>query len=170
MFERGIAMISPIGNSYGYYTSSPYATGHTAAAAHTALVNSNHDASPEVQAVTDVPEVFSNEETERVERTPAEQTRDRLNAYELMNSLTPRNAEHLNAPLAFMTRKPFEPTDSSSGKPRHFIDVTVQDTVKNNLRRPDFFRNTNSQRNGYEAHLNAYHAYTNNNRGFYATA
>ena len=85
-------MLSPIGNSYGYYTSSPYATGHTAAAAHTALVSSNHDASLEVQAVTDVPEVFSNEETERVERTPSQQIQDRLNAYEMMNSLNFRKS------------------------------------------------------------------------------
>ena len=81
-------MISPIGNSYGFYTSSPYATGHTAAAAHTALINSNHDASLEVQAISDVPEVFSNEETERVERTPEQQVQDRLDAYEMLNSLT----------------------------------------------------------------------------------
>jgi len=155
-------MLSPIGNSYGYYTSSPYATGHTAAAAHTALVNSNHDASLEVQAVTDVPEVFSNAETERVERTPAELTRDRLNAYELMNSLNPRNAEHLNAPLEFMTRKPFEPTDSYSGRPKRSIDVTVNDTVIDHLKRPNFFHNTNRIKNGYEAHLNAYAAFVGN--------
>lgn len=163
-------MLSPIGNSYGYYTSSPYATGHTAAAAHTALVNSNHDASLEVQAVTDVPEVFSNEETERVERTPAQQIQDRLNAYELMNSLNPRNAEHLNAPLEFMTRKPFEPTDTYSGKPKHSVDVTVRDTVVDHLKRPNLFHGTNALRNGYEAHLNAYTAYTRNNKGFYAMA
>lgn len=163
-------MLSPIGNSYGYYTSSPYATGHTAAAAHTALVNSNHEASLEVQAVADVPEVFSNEETERVERTPAQQTQDRLNAYELMNSLNPRNAEHLNAPLEFMTRKPFEPSDSHYGKPRKSIDVSIQDTVVNHLRRPNIFHSSSPLRNGYEAHLSAYNAYTNNNRGFYAMA
>ncbi len=163
-------MLSPIGNSYGYYTSSPYATGHTAAAARTALINSNHDASLEVQAVGDVPEVFSNAETERVERTPAELTQDRLNTYELMNSLHPRNAEHLNAPLEFMTKKPFEPTDTYSGKEKKSIDVTVQDTVINNLRRPNFFLGTKGLKNGYEAHINAYNAYTNNNRGFYAMA
>ena len=161
-------MLSPIGNSYGYYTSSPYATGHTAAAAHTALVNSNHDASLEVQAVTDVPEVFSNEETERVERTPSQQVQDRLDAYERMNSLNFRNAEHLNAPLEFMTRKPFEPADTYSGRPKRSIDVTVQDTVVNNLKRPGLFHSTSGLRNGYEAHLNAYNAYTSNNKGFYA--
>lgn len=155
-------MLSPIGNSYGYYTSSPYATGHTAAAAHTALVNSNHDASLEVQAVTDVPEVFSNAETERVERTPAQLTQDRLNVYEQMVSLNPRNAEHLNAPLEFMTRTPFEPTDSSPGKPKRSIDVTVQDTVVDHLRRPNFSHSTNRARNGYEAHLNAYAAFVGN--------
>lgn len=163
-------MLSPIGNSYGYYTSSPYATGHTAAAAHTALINSNHDASLEVQAVTDVPEVFSNEETERVDRTPAQQTQDRLDAYELMNSLNPRNAEHLNAPLEFMTRKPFEPSDTYAGKPKKSIDVTVQDKVIDNLHHPSIFHNINRLRNGYETHLNTYNAYINNNRGFHAIA
>ena len=163
-------MLSPIGNSYGYYTSSPYATGHTATAAHTALVSSNHDASLEVQAVTDVPEVFSNEETERVERTPSQQIQDRLNAYEMMNSLNFRNAEHLNAPLEFMTQKPFEPTDTFSGRPKRSIDVTVQDTVVNNLKRPAFLSGTTGLKNGYTAHMNAYNAYTNNNRGFYAMA
>ncbi len=161
-------MLSPIGNSYGYYTSSPYATGHTAAAAHTALINSNHDASLEVQAVTDVPEVFSNEETERVERTPSQQVQDRLDAYERMNSLNFRNAEHLNAPLEFMTRKPFEPADSTSGKPKPSIDFTVRDTVVNNLMRPSYFHGTSGLRNGYETHLNAYNAYTHNNKGFCA--
>ena len=163
-------MLSPIGNSYGYYTSSPYATGHTAAASHTALINSNHDASLEVQAVTDVPEVFSNEETERVDRSPERLTQDRLNAYERMNSLNFRNAEHLNAPLEFMTRKPFEPADSYSGKPKRSIDFTVQDTVRDNLKRPAFLSGTNSLKNGYTAHMNAYNAYTDNNKGFYAMA
>ena len=163
-------MLSPIGNSYGYYTSSPYATGHTAAAAHTALVNSNHDTSLEVQAVADVPEVFSNEETERVERTPSQQVQDRLNAYEMMNSLNFRNAEHLNAPLEFMTRKPFEPTDAYVGKPKRSVDVTVHDTVTDNLRHSNLFQNANRIRNGYETHLNAYNAYTNNNGGFFALA
>ncbi len=163
-------MLSPIGNSYGYYTSSPYATGHTAAAAHTALVNSNHDASLEVQAVTDVPEVFSNEETERVERTPERLTQDRLEAYELMNSLNPRNAEHLNAPLEFMTKKPFEPTDTYSDRPKKSVDFTVRDTVVDNLKQPHLFHASSRPRNGYETHLNAYSAYTNTNRGFYAMA
>ncbi len=163
-------MISPIGNSYGYYTSSPYATGHTAAAAHTALINSNHDASLEVQAVTDVPEVFSNEETERVERTPAELTQDRMDAYALMTSLNPRNAEHLNAPLEFMVKKPFETTDSYSDRPKRSIDVTVQDKIVDNLHRPNFFHNSDTRRSGYEAHLNAYHAYTNSTKGLYAMA
>ena len=163
-------MLSPIGNSYGYYTSSPYATGHTAAVAHTALVNSNHDASLEVQAVTDVPEVFSNEETERVERTPELQIQDRLNAYEMMTSLNFRNEEHLNAPLEFMTKKPFEPTDAYSGKTRTSVDFTVRDTVVDNLKRPNFFHASSRPKNGYEAHLNAYSTYTNNTRGFYAMA
>lgn len=163
-------MISPIGNSYGFYTSSPYATGHTAAAAHTALINSNHDASLEVQAVEEVPEVFSNEETERVERTPEQQVQDRLDAYEMLNSLNFRDAEHLNPPPEFMTQRPFEPTDTHSGKPKRSVDFTVQDTMINNLKRPTFLSGTNSSKNGYTAHMNAYNAYTNNSRGFYAMA
>ncbi|MBQ3027677.1 MAG: hypothetical protein IJD26_01250, partial [Lachnospiraceae bacterium] len=127
-------------------------------------------ASMEVQAVADVPEVFSNEETERVERTPAEQTQDRLDAYERMNSLNPRNAEHLNAPLEFMTKKPFELTDTYSGQPKSYVDFTVQDTVVDNLKQPNLFYSSSRPKNGYEAHLNAYNAYTNNNRGFYAMA
>lgn len=163
-------MLSPIGNSYGYYISSPYATGHTAAAARTALLNSNHDASLEVQAVEEVPEVFSNEETERVERTPEQQSQDRLNAYEMMNSLNFRDAEHLNAPPEFMIQKPFDSSELYTGRPKRSIDVTVQDIVVNNLHRSDFFHGTKGIKNGYEAHLNAYNAYTNNNRGFYAMA
>lgn len=163
-------MISPIGNSYGFYTSSPYATGHTAAAAHTALINSNHDASLEVQAISDVPEVFSNEETERVERTPEQQSQDRLNAYERMNSLNFRNAEHLNAPLQFMAQKPFHASELYTGKPKRSIDVIVQNTVINNLRQPDFLHSTKGAKNGYTAHMNAYNAYANNSRGFYAMA
>ena len=117
-----------------------------------------------------MPEVFSNEETERVERTPSQQIQDRLNAYEMMNSLNFRNAEHLNAPLEFMTQKTFEPTDTFSGRPKRSIDVTVQDTVVNNLKRPAFLSGTTGLKNGYTAHMNAYNAYTNNNRGFYAMA
>ena len=163
-------MLSPIGNSYGYYTSSPYATGHTAAAAHTALVNSNHDVSLEVTAVSDVPEVFSNEETERVERTPVELSQDRQNAYEIMNSLTPRNAAHLNAPLEFMTKKPFEEAEAHKRTPKKSIDVSVQDEIIDNLHKPISSLGSERMRNGYEAFLNAYHAYTNNNRGFHAMA
>ncbi|MBQ9767136.1 MAG: hypothetical protein IJW37_03435 [Lachnospiraceae bacterium] len=145
-------MLSPIGNSYGYYTSSPYATGHTAAAAHTALVNSNHDASLEVTAVSDVPEVFSNEETERVERTPEELTQDRRTAYEVMNSLTPRNAEHLNAPLEFMTKRPFE--QSELQLPRK------NENIPNAL---------SSKHTSYESQQAAFSAFAyNNNGGFHA--
>jgi hypothetical protein len=122
-------MISPIGNSYSFYTSSPYASGSTAGAARIALADMSHEELSSVVPVDDVPEVFSNEETERVQRTPEELQQDRRDAYEIMNSLSPRNAEHLNAPLEFMTRKPFEPTDSSDRKPKRSIDVTVKDTV-----------------------------------------
>ena len=98
-------MISPIGNSYSFYTSSPYASGNTAGAARTALASMSQEDVSSVVPVDDVPEVFSNDETERVPRTPEELQQDRRDAYEIMNSLNPRNAEHLNAPLEFMTKK-----------------------------------------------------------------
>ena len=98
-------MISPIGNSYSFYTSSPYASGSTQGAARTALANMSHEDISSVLPVDDVPEVFSNEETERVPCTPEELQQDRRDAYEILNSLNPRNAEHLNAPLEFMTTR-----------------------------------------------------------------
>ena len=97
-------MISPIGNSYSFYTSSPYASGSTQGAARIALADMSHEDISSVVPVDDVPEVFSNDETERVQRTPEELQQDRRDAYEIMNSLNPRNAEHLNAPLEFMTK------------------------------------------------------------------
>ena len=100
--------ISPIGNSYAYYTTSPYASGATRAAARTAMEDMLHTGNSAVQSVDDVPEVFSNEETDRVQRSPEELQQDRRTAYEIMNSLTPRNAEHLNAPLEFLTKSPFQ--------------------------------------------------------------
>ena len=99
-------MISPIGNSYGYYTN-PYASGATRGAARTAMADMLHDNTASVQPVDDVPEVFSNDEVDRVVRSPEELQQDRRDAYEIMNSLTPRNAEHLNPALEFMTNAPF---------------------------------------------------------------
>lgn len=98
-------MISPIGNSYGFYTAAPYASGSTLGAARTALADMAHEDISSVAPVDDVPDVFSNEETERVQRTPEELQQDRRDAYEIMNSMNPRNAEHLNAPLEFMTKE-----------------------------------------------------------------
>lgn len=98
-------MISPIGNSYSFYTSSPYASGSTVGAARIALADMSHEDISSVLPVDDVPEVFSNDETERVQRTPEKLQQDRRDAYEIMNSLNPRNAEHLNAPMEFMTKK-----------------------------------------------------------------
>lgn len=99
-------MISPIGNSYGYYTSS-YASGVTRGAARTAMADMLHADMTSVQPVDDVPEVFSNDEVDRVQRSPEELQADRRTAYEIMNSLTPRNAENLNPALEFMTNAPF---------------------------------------------------------------
>lgn len=99
-------MISAIGNSYGYYTSS-YASGATIGAARTAINNTLYNDWTSVPPVDDVPEVPSNTETERVERTKEEIQQDRKDTYEIMNSLNPRNTKHLNAPLEFMTKSPF---------------------------------------------------------------
>lgn len=93
-------MISPIGTSYSYY-SAGYASGATVGAARTAMADTMDPQGTAVTPVDDVPDVFSNEETERVPRTPEELQTDRRNAYEVMNSLNPRNAENLNAPLGF---------------------------------------------------------------------
>ena len=98
--------IEPLGISFGYYTN-PYASGATRGAARTAMADMLHADVTSVQPVDDVPEVFSNDEVDRVVRSPEEMQTDRRNAYEIMNSLTPRNAEHLNPALEFMTNPPF---------------------------------------------------------------
>ena len=103
--------IEPIGISYGYYTN-PYTSGATRGAARTAMADMLHAGNTSVQPVDDVPEVFSNDEVDRVPRTPEEMQADRRTAYEIMNSLTPRNAENLNPALEFMTKSPFSGTES----------------------------------------------------------
>ena len=105
--------IEPIGISYSYYTS-PYTSGATRGAARTAMSDMLHAGNTSVQPVDDVPEVFSNDEVDRVHRTPEEMAADRRTAYDIMNSLTPRNAEHLNPALEFMTNPPFSGTNSSN--------------------------------------------------------
>ena len=102
--------IDPIGIGYGYYTN-PYTSGATRAAARMAVSNMLHGNTTAVQPVDDVPEVFSNEEVDRVVRTPEEMQQDRRDAFEIMNSLTPRNAENLNPALEFMTKSPFNGMD-----------------------------------------------------------
>ena len=99
-------MISPLGNSFGYYTN-PYTSGATRGAARTAMADMLHGDITSVQPVDDVPEVFSNDEVDRVVRTSEEMLNDRRTAYEVMNSLTPRNAENLNPALEFKTNPPF---------------------------------------------------------------
>lgn len=86
--------ITPIGISFGYYTN-PYTSSATKAAARTALADKLHEGSV-IQPVDDVPEVFSNDEVDRVPRSPEELSKNRQTAYEIMNSQTPRDAEHLN--------------------------------------------------------------------------
>lgn len=100
-------MISPLGTGYGYYTN-PYTSGATRGAARTAMADSLHGDMTSVPPVDDVPEVFSNDEVDRVVRTPEEMQADRRDAFEVMNSLTPRNAENLNPALEFMTKPPFQ--------------------------------------------------------------
>lgn len=99
-------MISPLGNSFGYYTN-PYSSGATRGAARTAMADMLHNDVSSVQPVDDVPEVFSNDEVDRVVRTPEEIQNDRRSAFEVMSSMTPRNAEHLNPALEFKTNPPF---------------------------------------------------------------
>ncbi len=102
--------IAPIGISFGYYTN-PYTSGATRGAARTAMADMLHDDVSSVQPVDDVPDVFSNDEVDRVVRSPEEMQSDRRDAYEIMNSLTPRNAEHLNPALEFMTKPPYQPEE-----------------------------------------------------------
>lgn len=98
--------IDSIGIGFGYYTN-PYASGATRGAARTAMADMLHNDASSVQPVDDVPEVFSNDEVDRVVRSPEEMQADRRDAFEVMNSLTPRNAEHLNPALEFKTNPPF---------------------------------------------------------------
>lgn len=98
--------IEPLGISFGYYTN-PYTSGATRGAARTAMADMLHGDVSSVQPVDDVPEVFSNDEVDRVVRTPEEMQNDRRDAFEVMNSMTPRNAEHLNPALEFKTNPPF---------------------------------------------------------------
>ena len=98
--------IEPIGISFGYYTN-PYASGATRSAARTAMADMLHNDTTSVPPVDDVPEVFSNDEVDRVVRTPEEMQQDRRDAFEIMNSLTPRNAEHLNPALEYKTNPPY---------------------------------------------------------------
>lgn len=116
--------IEPLGISFGYYTS-PYASGATRGAARTAMADMLHNDVSSVQPVDDVPEVFSNDEVDRVVRTPEEMQQDRRDAYEVMNSLTPRNAEHLNPALEFKTNPPFNAEEINlpgDGKPAEGVE------------------------------------------------
>jgi len=116
--------IEPLGISFGYYTN-PYASGATRGAARTAMADMLHGDMTSVQPVDDVPEVFSNDEVDRVVRSPEEMQQDRRDAYEVMNSLTPRNAEHLNPALEFKTNPPFNAEEINlpgDGKPAEGIE------------------------------------------------
>ena len=116
--------IEPLGISFGYYTN-PYASGATRGAARTAMADMLHGDMASVQPVDDVPEVFSNDEVDRVVRSPEEMQQDRREAYEVMNSLTPRNAEHLNPALEFKTNPPFNAEEINlpgDGKPAEGVE------------------------------------------------
>ncbi|MBP3569177.1 MAG: hypothetical protein J6K04_08450 [Lachnospiraceae bacterium] len=120
--------IEPIGISYGYYTN-PYTSGATRGAARTAMQDMLHAGSTSVQPIDDVPEVFSNDEVDRVPRTPEEMQADRRTAYEIMNSLTPRNAEHLNPALEFMTKKPDGTEKCETCENRTYVDGSNESDV-----------------------------------------
>lgn len=116
--------IEPLGISFGYYTN-PYASGATRGAARTAMADMLHGDVSSVQPVDDVPEVFSNDEVDRVVRSPEEMQQDRRDAYEVMNSLTLRNAEHLNPALEFKTNPPFNAEEINlpgDGKPAEGVE------------------------------------------------
>ena len=121
--------IEPLSISYGYYTN-PYTSGATRGAARTAMADMLHAGNTSVQPVDDVPEVFSNDEVDRVQRTPEEMQTDRRNAYEIMNSLTPRNAENLNPALEFMTNPPFSGTEEcETCENRTYVDGSNEGDV-----------------------------------------
>lgn len=120
--------IAPLGINYGYYTTG-YTSGATRAAARTAMEDMLHGSASSVQPVDDVPEVFSNDEVDRVPRSPKELQQDRRDAYEIMNSLTPRNAEHLNAPLEFMTKKEKGPEECETCANRTYVDGSNEGDV-----------------------------------------
>ena len=123
--------IDPIGISFGYYTN-PYASGATRGAARTAMADMLHNDMASVQPVDDVPEVFSNDEVDRVVRSPEEMQADRRDAFELMNSLTPRSAEHLNPALEFMTKSPFngmEDEKCETCENRTYVDGSNENDV-----------------------------------------
>ena len=123
--------IDPIGISFGYYTN-PYASGATRGAARTAMADMLHNDMASVQPIDDVPEVFSNDEVDRVVRSPEEMQTDRRDAFELMNSLTPRSAEHLNPALEFMTKSPFngmEDEKCETCENRTYVDGSNENDV-----------------------------------------
>lgn len=113
--------IEPLGISFGYYTN-PYASGATRGAARTAMADMLHADMASVQPVDDVPEVFSNDEVDRVVRSPEEMQQDRRDAYEIMNSLTPRNAENLNPALEFTTKAPFTGMDLTGAESKSPVE------------------------------------------------
>lgn len=103
--------IAPIGINFGYYTN-PYTSSTTKAAARTALADKLHEGSV-IQPVDAVPEVFSNDEVDRVSRSPEELSKKRQTAYEIMNSQTPRDAEHLNPAQTFPANTPVQGTSTA---------------------------------------------------------
>lgn len=118
--------IAPIGISFGYYTN-PSASSATKAAARTALADKLHEGSV-IQPVDAVPEVFSNDETNRVSRSPEKMEAARRTAYEIMNSQTPRDAEHLN-PLSTERTERKDNEECETCKNRTYVDGSNESDV-----------------------------------------
>ncbi|MGN0507579.1 MAG: hypothetical protein ACI4FZ_13555 [Lachnospiraceae bacterium] len=121
-------MISPIGTGYGYY-SAGYASSATRSASRTAMATALSQNGSPVSPVEKVPEVFSNAETTRIPRTPEELQAERANAYDIMNSQTPRNAEHVNAPFELKSEKPTSPEECETCKNRKYVDGSNEGNV-----------------------------------------
>ncbi len=92
-------MTGSVTSGFGYYYNSSVHSGATLAAGRTAMsaVNSGLP----VDAVDSVPEVYSNDETERIQHSPEQVEKERFDAFESMRYAASRSIEHLEAPSRF---------------------------------------------------------------------
>lgn len=120
-------MMTPVGSSYGYY-SSGYVSGASFAVSRAMAADTAAASSP-IAPVEKVPKVFSNEETERIPYTPKQLQDSRNTAYEMMNGQKTRNAEHLNAPSELKPKKPTSPEECETCKRRTYVDGSNEGNV-----------------------------------------